>query len=154
MVANPIPVDETRSLAYRDGADVHIVVQLTDPEALEGDMVVRFRHENRKFRRSATLVANEGGSTLTVTAPAKRLGRVPWLMSLQTSDGEPFLRVQARVLAHPGLPVALLPGPAPRGQLAPPEPPQRPTDTVTTALRPARRVAGRLKRKLRGGKKG
>ena len=152
MVANSIPVDETRSLAYRDDGLVHLVVHLDDAELPTGARVVRFRHDERRFRRTATLAPAEGGgSTLTVTAPAKRLGRVPWRMALRVVDDGPFLRISTRVLAHPRLPVALLPGPAPRTQFPPPQPRQHAADAATTVLRRARRVAGHLKRAVRGG---
>jgi hypothetical protein len=153
MVANPISVDETRSLAWRENGRVQIVVHLSEPDLPAGERIVRFRHGERTFRRPAELVpAPDGGTVLTVSAPAKRLGKVAWFIALRPEEAEgAFHRVSARILAHPDLPVALLPGPPPSTNMAPPRPRR---DLPRAAARRARRVAGRAKRAVssRGGR--
>ena len=145
MVANPISVDETRSLAWREDGRVHIIVHLSEPGLPSGERIVRFRHGERTFRRPAELVAApDGGTVLRVSAPTKRLGRVAWFIALRPEESTgPFHRVSARVLAHPNLPVALLPGPPPSTNLAPPRPR---SSRAVGAARQARRAAGRIKR--------
>jgi len=151
MVTNPISVDETRSLAYRENGQVHLVVHLTDPDVVPGDVVARFRHDQRKFKKPARVTAVEGGgATLELSVPAGRLGRVPWFLAVQQADGGPFVRVQTRVLSHPDLPVALLPGPPPRTRMPAPDPRANPAaESARGLLRQGRRVAGGLKRRLR-----
>jgi hypothetical protein len=150
VVANPIPVDETRSLAYRQNGKVRLLVHLNDPEIAAGEVTVRFRHGERRFRSSATVTTAQGGATLQLGVAARRLGRVPWFIAVQTEGGR-FVRVQTRVLAHPGLPVALLPGPPPRTRMPPPVPRSGPAATARGVLRRSRRRVGGLKRRLLGG---
>jgi hypothetical protein len=145
VVANPIPVDETRSLAWREHGRVHIVVHLSAPGLPSGERIVRFRHGERTFRRPAELVAApDGGTVLRVSTPTKRLGRVAWFIALRLEGSTgTFHRVSARILAHPNLPVALLPGPPPRTILDPPQPR---TSRVRGVARQSRRAGGRIKR--------
>jgi hypothetical protein len=150
MVAQPVSVDGILSYAYRDGDEVHSVVQLEGLQLPAGPVVVRLRSGKRRFRRPATVVATGSGARLEFSAPAQRLGRAVWALAVLPEEGGPFVRVQARLLAHPKLPVALLAGPTPRTRLAEPQPRSRPgASTARRVLTVARRTAGRAKRSIR-----
>jgi hypothetical protein len=146
---NAIPVDETLSYAYRRGTDLHVVVQLAETDLDEGTAVVRFRHQDRKFKMGGTVSSSGAGHRLEVVVPARRLGRVPWRMAVRSGTGTSFRRVDARVVAHPRRPAALLPGPAPRTALKPPVPAVRRSSKASSVkaafARPVRRVVARLR---------
>lgn len=143
MPNDPIPVDGPRSLAWRESGRVHLVVHLGDADlAAAGKGLVRFRQQGRSFRRTALLEPGEDGTTLRVLVPVGHFNRQPWSIALRPAGTGPFRRLETRILARAGQPVALLPGQKPRPQLALPEP--RP-QVVRQVLPRARHVVGRAR---------
>jgi hypothetical protein len=121
-MAKAAPVELTSSFAYRDGDDVRVVMDLSGRQVARTSVTMRFRNGERGFRRRASAVTSSKGVRLEVAAPARRLGRRVWALAIQPDEGGPFLRLQARLLAKPGQPVALLTGPVPRTRLPEPAP--------------------------------
>jgi hypothetical protein len=148
MTVKRVSVDETRSLAYREDGRVHVVLQLPDNTVAPGDHAVRLRTGDRNLRVKGTVTASDGGVRLSFSVPAKRLGRRTWSVTVQPERPGPFLRVSARLLAHPRLPVALLPGPTPRTEMAPPVPRRSVGPVQGRLLSPARRAAARVRSRL------
>ena len=142
MAHDSIPVDGPRSLAWREHGQVHLVIHLGDADLVEGHGLVRFRQQGHTFRRKALLEPGEGGTTLRVRVPVRHFNRKAWSIALRPVDGGSFRRLETRILARAGQPVALLPGPKPKAQLAPPEP--RP-QVVRQVVRRARHVVGRAR---------
>lgn len=143
-----IAVDELLSYAHRSGSEVKVSLRLPAGSAEAGPVQVRLVNDRRRFEVAGTASPDGDGTVVTFSARQDQLGRAVWRIALRTPGGEKFQRVQARLLAKPSQPSALLPGPTPTTRLAPPAP--RPKLTTT------RRVAARLpepaKRVLRRGR--
>ena len=138
MPNDSIPVDGPRSLAWREDGHVHLVVHLGDAHLAAGQGLVRFRQQGHSFRRAALLEPGEGGTTLRVRVPVRHFNRQAWSIALRPVDTGSFRPLETRILARAGQPVALLFGPKPKPQLAPPEP--RP-QVVRQVVRRARHAA-------------
>jgi hypothetical protein len=143
MSNDSIPVDGPRSLAWRENGRVHLLIHLGDADLAAGKGLVRFRQQNHSFRRTALLEPGEGGTTLRVRVPARHFNREAWSIALRPVDAGSFRRLETRILARAGQPVALLPGPKPKSQLAYPEPRSQ---AVRQVVRRARHVVGRARR--------
>lgn len=135
-MAKAAPVELVSSYAYRDGDDVRLVMDLPGQQSAGTSMTIRFRNGERGFRRPVTVVSSSQGVRLEVAVPARRLGRQVWALAIQPDEGGPFVRLQARLLAKPDQPVALLTGPVPTTRLPEPAPRGRASSRV-------RHLAGR-----------
>jgi hypothetical protein len=137
-MARSAPVELVSSYAYRDGDDVRLVMDVPDQQVAGTSVTMRFRSGERVFRRPANAVSSSRGVRLEAAVPARRLGRQVWALAIQPDEGGPFLRLQARLLAKPDQPVALLTGPVPTTRL--PEPAPR-----SSASSRVRHLAGRAR---------
>jgi hypothetical protein len=144
MSNDSIPVDGPSSLAWRENDHVHLVLHLGDDAALAaGKGVVRFRQQGgHSFWRMALLEPGECGTTLRVHVPVRHFTREAWSIALRPADTDSFRRLETRILAHRGQPVALLPGPGPKPGPTLPEPEPR---VVRQATRRMRHVVGRAR---------
>lgn len=136
MNDKPLQVDELLSFAHRVGDEVRVTLRLTDGNIEAGPARVRLVNDRRRFEVDGAVTSESDGTVLTFTAPQDKLRRAVWRVALRPANGERFQRAQARLLATPAQPVALLPGPTPATRMTPPAP--RPKVSV------ARRVAAQL----------
>jgi hypothetical protein len=120
-MSGPLRVDEVASFAHRVDGGVRVVLHLPDVDLGTDEALVRLRAEGAVCRRPATVTTLDGASTLEVVVPAKGLGRRVWQLAVRT-DAPSFRRVQARLLTSDRQPIALIPGPVPRTDLAEPPP--------------------------------
>lgn len=146
MKRQALAVDELLSFAVGTGDTIRVHLRLRDDTIAPGSAVVRLRAGRRTHDAPAKLVSDDLGTLLTCEAP-RDLGRQPWQLVLRRPDEEPR-KLQARLLAAPGQPVALLAGPAPATEMSPPAP-HRPPSTLRRA---ARHLPEPVKRVLRRGR--
>jgi hypothetical protein len=138
-------IDELLCFAHRTGDQVAVQLRLTT--AWEGDATVARLTANDRRIEVPAAVRHEGDHVdVTFTVPQHGLRRAAWRISLKTPDSGRFRPLQARLLARPDQPVALLLGPAPTTRMAPP-PPRR---HVSTVRRAAQRLPRPVKQLLRG----
>ena len=108
-------VSNIASYARRVDDQVRVVLHL--PELDTGplhDARLRFVAGDQRFGVPATVTPASPGVIVTAQAGGDRLGDSVWQLVLVGAGGETTWRLEARLLARPGQPVALLPGPAPK----------------------------------------
>ena len=144
-----LPINEVSSLAYRDGEHVHVRLHLADTGWQPGPVPVRLVTQDRRFRAEGVVSPADDGVRLEVALPVRRLRRDVWSFSVQSAPDAPFVRLQVRLLAKPGRPVALLPGPWTKLNLAAPLPRAAAAPAASFVSRAARRLRRLVREKLR-----
>lgn len=121
--ATELTLELSASYAHRVGDDLHVVLQLADRNGSDGllgpDHLAHLELRAGKQVVRAPVTSRDGDLHASVPAAGLRPGL--WRLALTAQDG-PALPVQARLLNSRKQPVALLPGPVPSTQLAPPQP--------------------------------
>ena len=118
--ATELPLELSASYAHRVGDHLHVVLQLADAGA--GDVPAEL--ELRAGKRTVRVPVTAAGAGLDAVVPLARLRPGLWRVALVGPDGD-VRPVQGRLLNSRRQPVALLPGPVPSTQLAPPQPSRR-----------------------------
>jgi hypothetical protein len=108
-------VSNIASYARRVGDQVLVVLHLPEVDvAAAREARLRFVSGESRFGVPATTAPATPGLTVTASAPGDGLGDAVWQLVLVGADGDQTWRLEARLLAAAGQPVALLPGPAPK----------------------------------------
>jgi hypothetical protein len=136
-------VDETASYAQRAGKLVRLVLQVPGEALPPGEVVVRLRSADDMVRCRATVRELDSCAMLEASVPARRLGGAVWHLAVRPEAGADFVRVRARLLAKPGQPVALMPGPTPRTRMPEPQATAR-AAALERLVRVARRARARV----------
>lgn len=144
MSRKALPVDELLSYAVRSGDGIRVRLHLRGSDLAPGAATVRLRSGRRTLEAAATLERGDTGALLDLTATGVR-GPRAWRLVLRPAGGGPPIPLEARLLAAPDRPVALLPGPAPATEMPPPAPRSSPS----TARRLGTRLPEPVKRPLR-----
>ena len=144
MSPRALPVDELNSYASRTGGTVTVQVRLRGSDLPAAPATVRLRAGRRTHDLEAQ-VTREGADAEVRFTVAADLGRHAWQLVLRPPSVDQPVPIQARLLAAPDQPVALLPGPKPATEMPPPPP--RSHDSA--ARRVARRLPEPVKRPLR-----
>jgi hypothetical protein len=144
----PLAVDE--QLSWARGSGELVIVHLRLPDAIldAGTWVAELVGETGRLSQSAEVTAGPGGVEVDFTVARRALGRSAWLLSIRSGTATRPLRVEARLLAAPGRPVALLPGPTPTTRMRAPAPRARPSWRARVAARLPRPVSTALRRSL------
>ncbi len=133
-----LALELSASYAHRTGEDLHIVLGLVDQDAPAPSQL-----ELRAGKKVVRVPVTPQDGTLDARVPSARLRPGLWRLSLAGADGG-TRPVQARLLNSRKQPVALLPGPVPSTQLAPPQPaPPASRSPKARAYRAAARVANK-----------
>lgn len=117
QTATELVLELSASYAHRVGEDLHVVLQLADRDGSDGLAHLELRAGKQVVR--APVTSRDG--VLEASVPSAGLRPGLWRLALAATDGR-ALPVQARLLNSRKQPVALLPGPVPSTQLAPPQP--------------------------------
>jgi hypothetical protein len=120
-----LPVELSASYAHRVADDIRLVLQLADEVDLDASAQLQLRAGKKVVRVPSTASPTEGGPRLEARLPAADLRPGVWRVALVSAD-QGVRPVEARLLNSRKQPVALLPGPTPRTELAPPQPVQTP----------------------------
>ena len=112
-------MDPTRSQVRRVDEGIRVVLLVPDLSLPGSGVRLRLRSGEKVFRHEATAHTSDKGTVVEASLGPRRWGRRAWQLAVQAEDG-PFVPVGARLLAAPGQPVALLPGPAPDTRMPPP----------------------------------
>ncbi len=147
MSREALPVDELLSYAARTGDSVRVRLHLPETDLEPGGATMRLRSGRRTLEAAADLERGDTGIVLSFTVTGVRGARA-WRLVLRPSGEAPPIPVEARLLAAPDQPVALLPGPAPATEMPPPAPRSSPS----AAHRLARQLPEPIKRPLRRGR--
>jgi hypothetical protein len=142
--AGALEIDERLSWARRDGDAVSLHLRLPGAVLQPGTASMELVGSGGRLRTPAVVTADEGTTIVVVTVPQLELGRATWRLTIQASSSTRFVPIEARLVAAPGCPVALLPGPAPATRMSPPTPRAR----RSAALRLAERLPPRARRVL------
>jgi hypothetical protein len=145
--AKALEIDERLSWARRDGDVVSVSLRLRGPALETGPATVELVSTSGRVRSQAVVRAPEG-TTIGVTVPHAELGRSTWRVMIRTSTSTDFVPIEARLVAAPTCPVALLPGTAPATRMPPPMPKARRSLIHRLAARmpaPTRRVLRRAR---------
>ena len=145
MSAAVLRVDETLSWARRSGAEVIIHLRLPDAGLEAGAAGVELVSTDGRLRSTADVTATDGAAEVRLKVPHSELRSSTWQVTVQLPSSTRFVPVEARLLAAPAIPVALLPGPPPSTRMRPPSPRSRPS----WARRLAERLPMPLQRVLR-----
>lgn len=142
-------VEPVASFASSADDDVRLVLHLSEAPPVDGSATLILRAGKRVVRAAATVTELAEGALVEASAPTGRLGKGTWRLSLRSGEDGPPVRLQARLVTGPRLPVALVTGPAARTRMAAPSPRPRPgrrpaaslgwrvaTRAVDTALSP------------------
>ena len=115
-----LTVELSASYAHRADQDLHIVLQLADEHAVDSGQL-QLRAGRRTVRVATRATTTAQGTVLDARVPAADLRPGVWQLAL-LGAGDEVRGVQARLLNSRKQPVALLPGPTPRTELAAPRP--------------------------------
>lgn len=148
MTPQTVTVDETLSFAHRDAGIVKVRLRLPGESIEAGRARMGLSSGARRFKVAADVTSDEQGVTVDFTAAGAKLQQRVWSLTLHPSSDAPAVHVQARLLARPDQPVALLPGPVPTTRLPEPSPRTEPS----LAIRAARRLPPRVQQVLRRGR--
>ena len=146
MSPAPLAVDEQLSWARGSGELVSVHLRLADATLDAGIWVVELLGETGRLSQSAEVTAGPGAVEVDFTVARRALGRSAWVLLIRSGTATRPLRVEARLLAAPGRPVALLPGPAPTTRMRAPAPRARPSWRARVATRLPRPVRTALQR--------
>jgi len=158
-------VDPVVSYASSTPDDVRLVLHLSRVPQVGGTATLRLRTGKRVVRAEATVTEVADGALVEASVPTSKLGKGTWRLSLRGGADTAPLRLQARLVNSPRLPVALVTGPAASTRMPEPAPRTRPrtrpggptasrawrvaTKAVDTALSPLPdEQAARLRRML------
>lgn len=136
-------VEPVASFASSAEGSVRLVLHLPETPPVDGSTIVNLRTGKRVVRAAATVTADSGaagGALVEASVPAGTLGKGTWRLSLRSGQDTPPIRLQARLVTSPRLPVALVTGPAARTRMPEPGPQRRPSPS---ARRRALRVAAK-----------
>jgi hypothetical protein len=142
QAATELPLELSASYAHRVGEDLHVVLTLADSNWPDGStgpsgMAAPAHLELRAGKKVVRVPVTSRDGALDANVPSAGLRPGLWRLALAAADGR-AQPVQARLLNSRKQPVALLPGPVPSTQLAPPQPSAPP---VTSARARAYRTA-------------
>jgi len=145
-------VEPVASYASSTSDDVHLVMHLPQVPPVGASATLRLRSGSSVVRAEASVTEVADGALVEASVPMARLGRATWRLSLRAGADTPPVRLQARLVTSPRLPVALLTGPAASTRMPEPAPRARShtrpggptasrawrvaTKAVDTALRP------------------
>jgi hypothetical protein len=141
--ASALEIDERLSWARREDDAVRVHLRLSGAVLAPGTASIELVSASERFRSPAVVTTAEGATVVVVSLPQSELGRSTWRLSIQTSANSGFTPIQARLVAAPTSPVALLPGPAPATRMRPPSPSTRRPAALRLAARlpvPVRRM--------------
>ena len=148
MTPQPLALDETLSFAHRDDEVVKVRLRVPGGSVPAGRAAVGLSAGARRFKVAADVTGDEQGVTVDFTAAGAKLRQRVWSLDIQPVSGGPAVLVQARLLARPEQPVALLPGPVPTTRLPAPSPRAEPS----LAVRAAHRLPAPVQQVLRRGR--
>jgi hypothetical protein len=131
-------VDPVASYASSTPDDVRLVLHLSRAPQVGGTATLRLRTGKRVVRAEATVTEVADGALVEASVPTSKLGKGTWRLSLRGGADTPPLRLQARLVNSPRLPVALVTGPAASTRMPEPAPRTRPR------TRPGAPTASRL----------
>jgi hypothetical protein len=114
-----LPVELSASYAHRTGEDVRVVLQLAGGAAPDA-AALQLRAGRRVLQVASTSRSTAEGELLEARLPAADLRPGVWRLALVGADQD-VRPLEARLLNSRKQPIALLPGPTPRTELAPPE---------------------------------
>lgn len=122
QTATELVLELSASYAHRVAEDLHVVLQLADRDGSDGFGSDGLAHlELRAGKQVVRAPVTSRDGVLEASVPSAGLRPGLWRLALAATDGR-ALPVQARLLNSRKQPVALLPGPVPSTQLAPPQP--------------------------------
>lgn len=137
-------VEPVGTYARKSGDTVRLQLQLPDAPQLQ-EPTLRLRARNGKGVVEAPAEVRPAGGGVIVTASMPRADLRPgvWRVALRPEPDGPFRPLQARLLINDRQPVALLSGPVPRTEMAPPRPRTGPSGQTPVERRQdkARRAA-------------
>lgn len=145
MSAEALVVDEQLSWARSSGDAVRVHLRLPGAALAAGAVRMELVSADRRLRSTAEVTVGDGAVEVVLDIPRRELGSSTWRMKIQPGADAGFVPVETRLLAAPGAPVALLPGPAPSTRMHPPTP----RVTRPLAIRLAARTPVPLRRLLR-----
>jgi hypothetical protein len=150
--ARSYEVDELLSWARCSGDTLIVHLRLPGAELAAGAAGVELVSTSGRIRSTAVVTVEDGVAEVLLDTPRRELGSSTWRLSIQAGRDAGSVPVEARLLAAPGSPVALLPGPAPSTRMRPPT--RRPPRPLTLRLAdelptPLRRALGRARTKAR-----
>ena len=149
MSAGALIVDERLSWARSAGDAVSVHLRLPGAALTAGAVGVELVSAGHRLRSTAEVTVGDGAVTVVLDVPRSELGRSTWRVMIQARPDAGFVPVEARLLAAPGAPVALLPGPAPSTRMRSPTrriPRPLPVRLAERLPVPLRRVLRRARR--------
>jgi hypothetical protein len=147
--AQALAVDEQLSWARSSGDAVSVHLRLPGTSLAAGGVRVQLVNAGMRLRSTAEVTLGDGAVEVVLDVPRLELGSSAWRVMIQARPDAEFVPVETRLLAAPGAPVALLPGPSPATRMHPPTPRVRRSWPVRLAERlpvPLRRVLHRVRR--------
>lgn len=129
--ADVLPVEPVTSVASSEDGSVRLVLHLPKAPPMSGSATLRLRSGERVVRAAATVTEVAEGALVEASVPTARLGKGTWRLSLRAGQDSPAIRLQARLVTGPQLPVALVTGPAARTRMPEPSPRKRPGGAST-----------------------
>ena len=145
MTAEAFVVDEQLSWARSSGDAVRVHLRLPGAALAPGAARVELVSKGGRLRSTAEVTVGDGAVEVVFDVPRHELGSSAWRVMIQAGADAGFVPVETRLLAAPGAPVALLPGPAPSTRMHPPTP----RATRPLPIRLAERMPVPLRRLLR-----
>jgi hypothetical protein len=129
------------SWARRSDDQVSVCLALPDTASASGLTEVELADAadtSRRLSARAEVATGEAGVVVSFSVPHSSLSGSMWQLAGRSSSTGGSVPIEARLLAPPGAPVALLPGPTPHTRLRPP-PPRR-SRVMAVSSRVARRL--------------
>lgn len=149
MSGKALTVDERLSWARRTASEIEVVLRLPDADLAPGATQVRLGRGAETLRVDGEVRGDDGAAVVSFAVPRVSLDGAARRIRIQASADGRAVAVAARLLARPGQPVALLPGPAPTTRMPPPAPRSRATDAGRGRATPLRRALRRGRRVAR-----
>jgi len=149
--ADVYAVDPVASFASSGNGVVRLVLHLPEAPPVDGSARLVLRSGQRVVRARADVTHGTHGThgmegaLVEASVPAGRLRKGTWRLSLRSGPASPPMRLQARLVTGPRLPVALVTGPAARTRMPAPVPrrrarPHAPRSAASRGWRLARRA--------------
>jgi hypothetical protein len=121
-------VEPVGTYARKSGDTVRLQLQLPDaPELQEPTLRLRARNGKGVVEAPAEVRPAGGGVIVTASMPRADLRPGVWRVAVRPEPDGPFRPLRARLLINDRQPIALLSGPVPRTEMAPPRPRTGPT---------------------------